>query len=126
MNTGPLLATLQTKGIEIALKLLFAIVAYMFGRWLIAFAVSLLRRALTARQMDATVQRYLGNLLSVLLNIVLVVAILGYFGIETTTFAALFAAHAAWPSAWRGAGCSPISPVESFWWCCVPSRWVTS
>ncbi|MCA9592216.1 MAG: mechanosensitive ion channel family protein [Myxococcales bacterium] len=103
MNTGPLLATLQTKGIEIALKLLFAIVAYMFGRWLIAFAVSLLRRALTARQMDATVQRYLGNLLSVLLNIVLVVAILGYFGIETTTFAALFAAAGvAIGMAWSG------------------------
>jgi small conductance mechanosensitive channel len=38
-----------------------------------------MKRALTARNVDATVQRYLGNILSVLLNIALVVALLGYF-----------------------------------------------
>ena len=75
----------------------------MVGRWLISFAVSLMKRALTARQMDATVQRYLGNIVSVLLNIALVIAILGYFGIQTTSFAALFAAAGvAIGMAWSG------------------------
>jgi len=98
-----LITTLQTKGVDIALKLLFAIVAYIVGRWLITFAVSLMKRALTARQVDATVQRYLGNIVAVLLNIALVIAILGYFGIQTTTFAALFAAAGvAIGMAWSG------------------------
>jgi small conductance mechanosensitive channel len=35
--------------------------------------------------------RYVGSFLTVTLNIVLVVAILGYFGVQTTTFAALVA-----------------------------------
>ena len=103
MTKESLLTVLQTKGIEIGLKLLFAIIAYMVGRWLISFAVSLMKRALTARQMDATVQRYLGNIVSVLLNIALVIAILGYFGIQTTSFAALFAAAGvAIGMAWSG------------------------
>lgn len=91
-SQSSIMTLLQAKGIEIALSLVFAVVAFVAGRWLIQFAVSIMRRALTARQVDATVQRYLGNIVSVLLNIALVVAILGYFGIQTTTFAALFAA----------------------------------
>ena len=38
-----------------------------------------------------TVTRYVASILSVALNIILVVAILGYFGVETTSFAALVA-----------------------------------
>src|SRR5262249_17516515 len=45
----------------------------------------------------------LGSTLSVLLNVALVVAILGYFGVETTTFAALIAgAGVAIGAAWGG------------------------
>ena len=43
------------------------------------------------QKVDPTLMRYLGNILSVMLNIVLVIAILGYCGIETTSFAALVA-----------------------------------
>lgn len=103
MNTESILTLLETRGIDIGLKLLGAIVAYVVGRWLISFAVHLMKRALTARNVDATVQRYLGNIVSVLLNIALVVAILGYFGIQTTSFAALFAAAGvAIGMAWSG------------------------
>src|SRR5262245_12838865 len=39
-----------------------------------------------------TLARYLATALSILLNVALIAAILGYFGVETTTFAALIAA----------------------------------
>ena len=73
------------------LKIIGAVVLYMVGRWLIGVAVNLMQRVLTARNFDPTLQRYIANILSVVLNIVLVVAILGYFGVETTSFAALLA-----------------------------------
>jgi small conductance mechanosensitive channel len=73
----------------VALKILGAIVLYMVGRWLIGFAIRMFSRVLTARNFDATLQRYICNVLGVTLNIILVVAILGYFGVQTTTFAAL-------------------------------------
>jgi small conductance mechanosensitive channel len=41
---------------------------------------------------STTISRYLCNILNVILNIALAVAILGFFGVETTTFAALVAA----------------------------------
>ncbi len=63
----------------------------------------MLSRVLTARNLDATLQRYIANILGVGLNIVLVVAILGYFGVETTSFAALLAGLGlAIGAAWSG------------------------
>src|SRR5205814_8757827 len=62
------------------------------GRWLIAFALRMLGRAFDRQQLDVTLTRYIQTALSILLNAALVVAILGFFGVETTTFAALIAA----------------------------------
>ena len=73
----------------VGLKIIGAVIFYMVGRWLISFAIRMFARVLTARNFDATLQRYVSSVLSVALNIILVVAILGYFGVETTSFAAL-------------------------------------
>jgi small conductance mechanosensitive channel len=64
----------------------------LVGRWLIGFAVRFVSRALARQQFDATLTSYLKTGLATVLNVVLVVAILGFFGVETTTFAALLAA----------------------------------
>ncbi len=88
---------------DAALKVVAAILLYMIGRWLISFAIRMLQKALTARNFDATLQRYIANILSVVLNILLVVAILGYFGLQTTSFAALLAGLGlAIGAAWSG------------------------
>ena len=63
----------------------------------------LIQGALTARQVDATLQRYLVSIIGVVLNLVLVIGILGFFGFETTSFAALLAAAGvAIGAAWSG------------------------
>ena len=72
-------------------KVLAAIAFWIIGRWLIGFIGRLQQQVLERQKVDPTLMRYLGNVLAVTLNIVLVVAILGYFGIETTSFAALVA-----------------------------------
>ena len=76
----------------VAWKVAGALVLWLLGRWLIGFAVRMLGRAMARQNLDATLTRYLQTGVGVLLNIALVVAILGYFGVETTSFAALFAA----------------------------------
>jgi small conductance mechanosensitive channel len=89
--------------VDFGLKVLGALLLYMVGRWLIGLGIRMLERVLTARNFDATLQRYIANILAVTLNIVLVVAILGYFGIETTSFAALLAGVGlAIGAAWSG------------------------
>jgi small conductance mechanosensitive channel len=87
----------------VGLKVAAAFALYMVGRWLISFAIRALSRVLTARNFDPTLQRYIANILSVVLNILLVVAILGYFGLQTTSFAALLAGVGlAIGAAWSG------------------------
>lgn len=87
----------------VGLKIAAGFALYMVGRWLIGFAIGVLGRVLTARNFDPTLQRYIASILAVVLNIVLVVAILGFFGIETTSFAALLAGVGlAVGAAWSG------------------------
>lgn len=77
---------------EIGLKVIGALVFWVVGRWLIGVAVRMVQNSLERQRVDPTVLRYVGSISSVTLNILLVIGILGYFGIQTTTFAALFAA----------------------------------
>ena len=84
-------------------KVIGAILLWLVGRWLINFAVKLLSKSLKRQSMDITIVTYITNVLSVTLQIILVVAILGFFGIETTSFAALLAAGGiAIGAAWSG------------------------
>jgi small conductance mechanosensitive channel len=85
------------------LKVLGALIAWIIGRYLIGLAVRLISGGLTRQEVDPTLQRYISNIVNVALNIVLVVAILGYFGVETTSFAALVAGMGvAIGAAWAG------------------------
>jgi small conductance mechanosensitive channel len=97
---------LDTAGVQLTtfgLKVAGAIAVWIVGRYLIALAVRLVSAALTRNNVDPTILRYLGNIISVTLNIVLIIAILGYFGVETTSFAALVAgAGVAIGAAWGG------------------------
>jgi len=76
---------------QFALKVLGAIVLWFIGRALIRFATKMVGSALDRQALDATVVGYLRSALSILLNVILVVALLGFFGVETASFAALLA-----------------------------------
>jgi small conductance mechanosensitive channel len=87
----------------VGLRVVGAILLYIVGRWLIGFAVGLVRKGLSRQRIEPTLLRFIGNTISVVLNITLVIAILGYFGVQTTSFAALLAgAGLAIGSAWGG------------------------
>src|SRR5277367_4007638 len=95
----------QGYGLVIALgiKILEALALWIVGRWLIGFSIRLIDRAMTRQKIDPTLIRYINNTVAAILNIVLVVAILGFFGVETTSFAALLAAAGvAIGMAWSG------------------------
>ncbi|MFZ5484081.1 MAG: mechanosensitive ion channel family protein [Pseudomonadota bacterium] len=82
---------IATYATEVGLKILAAIALWIVGRWLIGMVGRMLQSALSRQHVDPTLMRYIGSFVNVTLNIVLVVAILGYFGVQTTTFAALVA-----------------------------------
>src|SRR5437588_3107788 len=103
MNWNSVGQFVQEKAASVGLQILGALALYLIGRWLIALVVRAVERVLRRQRIEATVLRFVGNTLSVALNVTLVVAILGYFGVQTTTFAALIAAMGlAIGTAWAG------------------------
>ncbi|HZD33364.1 MAG TPA: mechanosensitive ion channel domain-containing protein, partial [Candidatus Angelobacter sp.] len=89
--------------IALGIRILEALALWIVGRWLIGFAVNLIGRSMAKQKIDPTVTRYIQNAVAALLNIVLVIAILGFFGVQTTSLAALIAAAGvAIGMAWSG------------------------
>lgn len=102
-DTASLQTFLTTTVSQLAIKVLASIAFWIVGRWLIGRVVGLIQSAMGRNQVDPTLTKYLGNIASVALNIALVLGILGYFGIQTTSFAALLAgAGVAIGAAWSG------------------------
>jgi small conductance mechanosensitive channel len=103
MDFQGMLDTAGSQLVTFGLKAVGAIAVWIVGRYLIGLAVRLVSAALTRQHVDPTLLRYIGNIVSVTLNIILIIAILGYFGVETTSFAALIAgAGIAIGAAWGG------------------------
>jgi small conductance mechanosensitive channel len=92
MDVNAIVTTATATLMAAAWKVAGALLLWLAGRWLVALAVRMLSRALANQKFDATLSRYMEKGLAVLLNVALIVAILGFFGVETTTFAALLAA----------------------------------
>jgi small conductance mechanosensitive channel len=94
---------LSTTLTELLIKIAAAIAFWIVGRWLIGRVVSVMQAAMNRSQVDPTLTKYLGSIVAIALNIALVLGILGYFGIQTTSFAALLAgAGVAIGAAWSG------------------------
>ena len=94
---------LRTTVATLAVKVAAAIVFWFVGRWLIGRVIHLIQATMHRNEIDPTLTRYLGSIITVALNIALVLGILGYFGIQTTSIAAMLAgAGVAIGAAWSG------------------------
>ena len=88
---------------QLAVKILAAIAFWVVGRWLIGHIVALSRAGMNRSKIDPTLTKYLGSIIAIALNVALALGILGYFGIQTTSFAAMLAgAGVAIGAAWSG------------------------
>ena len=103
MDWNNVLKVVESTITGVGLQVLGALVLYIVGRWLISMAVGMVQKGLSRQRLEPTLLRFLGSTISVILNITLVIAILGYFGVQTTSFAALLAgAGLAIGTAWGG------------------------
>ncbi len=84
------------KGYEIMIdfgpKVLAAIAIWIIGSWIIKVLLKGIRKAMDKREYDPSLKKFLLNLLTWILKIVLIIVVLGTVGVETTSFAAIIAA----------------------------------
>jgi small conductance mechanosensitive channel len=89
--------------VPIAWKLAGALAIWIAGRVAIRIIRTALRRTMRTRHLDVTFARYLDTAVTVGLQILVLIAVLGVLGVETTSFAALLAAAGiAIGAAWSG------------------------
>ena len=103
MDMQNLQTFLGTTVVELAIKVLAAVAFWIVGRWLIARVIALIQAGMNRNNLDTTLTKYMGSIVAIALNIALVLGIMGYFGIQTTSFAAMLAgAGVAIGAAWSG------------------------
>ena len=91
MERNLVIQNIINQGVTVGLKVLGAIVIWIVGIWVIRIAVRMVKRALAGKGLDTTMLGYLGSTISVILKVFLIIAIFGYFGVETTSIAGLLA-----------------------------------
>ena len=78
--------------IEYSPKVLTALAILIIGLFIIGFIIRITKKIMSKRRVDETLQKFLANLLSWTLKILLFVSVAAKLGIETTSFAAVIAA----------------------------------
>lgn len=76
--------------LPIVKSILFAIVVLIVGLLIIKWVTKLVGKILDNKHVDVTLKPFIKSIISVILKLLLVVAIIGILGIETTSFVALF------------------------------------
>lgn len=75
--------------ITYAPKIIGAIVFYVIGSWIIGRLGILLKKTLTAKKFDPSLQTFLVSFFKILCLVLLVITIFGILGVDTSSFAAL-------------------------------------
>ncbi len=78
--------------VEYGPKVLGAILIYIVGSWVVGRIVKGLRRVMKRLKYEESLQRFLMNLISWGLRIILIVVVVSALGVDVTMFAAIFAA----------------------------------
>lgn len=73
-------------------KVLGAIAIWLIGSWVIKKIIKGIGKAMEKANYDASLKKFLLNLLNWIFKIVLIIVVLGTVGVETTSFAAILAA----------------------------------
>ena len=91
-NPDQILVLVQEQGTDIGMKLFAAIAIFIIGRWVAKIVVNMVRKALSKTEMEDTLERFLCNILSAVLSVVVLIAAIGALGVETTSLLAALGA----------------------------------
>lgn len=94
MNLEEILKRVQEFIALYALDVLGAIVTLIVGFWLIARMVKILNKGLERRHIDVSLRPFLSSLVGIGLKVLLLLSVASMFGIEVTSFVAIFSAMA--------------------------------
>lgn len=77
--------------VPFGIKLIVAAIVLIIGRWLIKLAKKWMANGIMSRRGDPTLHKFLSNLISVVLNFILIIFIISILGVNTSSLVALLA-----------------------------------
>ena len=77
--------------VQFGKNVILAIIVYFVGRFIIKYAMKALRAVTQKRNVEASLTSFLNSLISITLNLLLAIIIIGILGIDTSSFLAVFA-----------------------------------
>jgi small conductance mechanosensitive channel len=77
---------------EYGLNIVFALLIFFVGRWIVGYMIGTMKKVMTARNVDLVLITFLSSLLYYLLLIVVVLAAISQLGVQTTSFIAILGA----------------------------------
>lgn len=83
--------TLFEHGANMGLAIIKALIIFVVGRLLISLINKVVKRILTARNVEPSVNSFVRSLVNVVLLVLLLISVVGALGVQTTSFAALLA-----------------------------------
>lgn len=86
------LPALWSMVVTLGKRLLVAAIFFFIASWVISWIRKIVKKILSRNKIDQAVASFMNSLVNVTLKIVMVVAIIGILGIETTSLAAILAA----------------------------------
>ncbi|GJM31732.1 MAG: hypothetical protein DHS20C18_07330 [Saprospiraceae bacterium] len=94
MNIELILKQIQTFLATYALKAFGAIITLIIGFWLIGYITRLANAAMEKRNIELSLRTFLASILNIGLKVLLVLSAASMFGVEVTSFIAIFSALA--------------------------------
>lgn len=85
------LETLVTQGAHLGITVVKAVLIFVIGRFVINLLNKLVRKMMDKRDVDPSVRSFVASLVNITLTILLIIAVIGALGVQTTSFAALLA-----------------------------------
>ena len=90
------LTNLSNTALELALlyvpKVLLAIITLIIGLWIIKAVVKFMNRSMGKSQVDESLKRFLGSIVTVMLKIMLLITVVSTLGVQMTSFIAILGA----------------------------------
>ena len=94
MNLELIFEQIQAFLATYALKALGAVLTLVIGFWVVGYLTRLAKKAMEKNDIDLSLRSFLGSLISIGLKILLLLSVAGMFGVEVTSFIAIFSAMA--------------------------------
>ncbi|MDR2791218.1 MAG: mechanosensitive ion channel [Tannerellaceae bacterium] len=91
LNLEGILERLSHEGVTLGLSILQALLIFLVGRFAIGLIHRLVKKVLEKRDVDPSVRSFALSLVNITLTVMLIIAVIGALGIQTTSLAALVA-----------------------------------